>query len=49
MVWRKIDSGLGGLWVRLLIVVLWVKDWVADKAQSRPSPLKGFSVTTKGT
>lgn len=49
MVWDKINSGFGRLWVSLMVVVLWVSDWLKNKSQSRPGPLKGLSATIEGT
>ncbi len=45
MVWSKIDSSLGRLWLNFLLVFLWVMDWARGKSKDRPSPLKGLTIT----
>lgn len=45
MVRDKIDSGIGRLWVRLLVAFVQVMDWMqGSPSKSRPSPLKHFTV-----
>lgn len=46
MVWYKIDSGSGRLWVRLMEALERLFEWIVnDKSKNRPSPLKRFTAT----
>lgn len=46
MVWCKIDSSLGRLWVNFLKVLHWVLDKLpGSSSKNRPSPLKSFSAS----
>lgn len=49
MVWYKIDSGTGGLWVTLLLALERLFNWLErGKNKSNPSPLKSLSATHEG-
>lgn len=43
MVRKKIDGSIGGLWVRLFAAL---ERLMGGQSKNRPSPLKGFTVST---
>lgn len=47
MVWNKIDSGTGRLWISLMEALERLFEWM-NNSKARPSALKSFTVT-KGT
>ena len=50
MVWYKIDSGTGRLWLTLLSGLERLFEWLErGREKSNPSPLKSLSVTHEGT
>jgi hypothetical protein len=50
MVWYKIDSGTGRLWLTLLAGLELLFNWLErGRNKSNPSPLKSLSATQKGT